>query len=852
LQAAIFNLVVLSLLVFLFAVTFRVRPDDRLRCWIAGWLCVLAHSAAALFTPADPFWHNLLSCISFDALALAGICFVVSTMILSESRAAGLRLGIVLAVITLPCLSLAVLGFKNAWVLSLLILVRQAFAIRLASRARPYRRTVAPIVICVCVATGGFMLYGAFHGDAETIVYALLGEILFVTAIDFWNNGWQRTLALKTMVAGLVSWAAVFPVALLLPRLWSGFVVNHGIWNIPKWCVAVGMILVVLEEDARAAHALGDEYRLLFDANPHPLWIFEIGTLQFLSVNQAALDLHGYTREEFLRMKLPDILDPSARPQALAETVAAQPVSNRASRHVCKDGHLLPMDISAYNIVFKGRQCRFVLAIDVSEREMLERQLVSQARHDALTGLPNRMLFREQLAEAVRESIKAEEKLAILCIDIRRFKRINDTYGPRIGDECLKHVANILGARVRAMDLIARTGGDEFGMVLTGVKSAASVEQAAIDLREVLTRPLLIEGYKVQLAFSMGLAVCPDDGTDATALWRGAESALRQAQSAGGGQAIWLSPELSSAAERQIELEAYMRKQLAEGGFHLAYQPFYAFDGSVQGLEALLRLDHPTHGPLSPSEFIPIAEETGLIVPLGQWVLEEVCRQLRVWKKQGMRLVPVAVNVSGLQLMHLDFAGQVMDRLRRYEIDPKLIHLEVTESVLMRNLTEVAEQMHVLTSFGIAFSIDDFGTGHSSLGRLHQLPISVLKIDQSFIAQLCVQGGTYSIVQAIISMAHALGHHLVAEGVETPSQLARLRDLDCDLVQGFLLSRPVPPEVIPVLVAVRHKAFFQISSGERTIPLLPEEEDDLILGNHEYVPDSPIGCKVRPCAEAGG
>jgi len=846
LQAAIVNLVVLGLLVFLFAVVFRARPDDRLRCWIVGWLCVLAHSAAAFIVPPNPFWLNILNCISFDMLAFAGICFAVSTMILSESRAGGLRLGILLAFITLPLLSLVVLGFSNLWVLSLLILVRQSFAIRFASRRRPYRYFPAQIVICACLVTGCFMLYGVFHRDTEMIVYSLLGEIVFVTAVDFWNNGWERTVALKAIVAGLVSWAAVFPLALLASRLWPGFVVNHEIWNVPKWCVAVGMILVVLEEETRAAHAFGDEYRLLFDANPHPLWIFDNRTLEFLSVNQAALDLHGYTREEFLSMRLPDILEPSTRAKVIAEATAAKPVSNRASRHVCKDGHILPMDITAYNIVFKGRHCRFVLAIDASERDMLEQQLIRQAHHDGLTGLPNRILFQEQLAEAVRESIRAEEKLAILCIDLRRFKRINDTYGPRIGNECIKHVASILGARVRSMDLIARTGGDEFGMVLTGVKSEASVEQAAIELRELLTKPLLIEGYKVQLAFSMGLAVCPDDGTDATALWRGAESALRQAQSAGGGQAIWLSPELSIAAERQIELEAHMRKQLAEGGFHLAYQPFYGFDGSVQGLEALLRLDHPTHGPLSPTEFIPIAEETGMVVPLGQWVLEEACRQLCVWKKQGMRLVPVAVNVSGLQLMHSDFARLVMDTLQRYAVDPKLIHLEVTETVAMRNLAEVADQMNVLTSAGIVFSIDDFGTGHSSLGRLHQLPISVLKIDQSFISQLCVQGGTDSIVQAIISMAHALGLHLVAEGVETASQLDRLRVLQCDLLQGFLLSRPVPPERIPALVAARHAAFFQIASTERTNLPLPAEED-LLPGNAPFASDNPIESK-RPSA----
>lgn len=838
-QAAIVNLVVLGLLVFLFAVVFWVRPDDRLRCWIAGWLCVLAHFVAALFNPSGTLWLNLLDSLSVGMLALAGVFFVVSTMILVEGRKAGFRLGGLLAVSTLPCLVIAIVCPASVWLLAILIVTRQLFAISLAARSRRNRRVVTASVICVCLAAGAWMLHGVLHGQSEIVVWALLGELYLVTAIDFLNNGWQRTVALYTMTAGLVAWGMVFPLAFLLHQVWPQLIVNTEVWNTPKFCVAVGMILMVLEEETRAAHALGDEYRLLFDGNPHPLWIFDIQTLQFLSVNQAALDLHGYTREEFLGMKLPDILDPATSPRVLNEVAAAEPVSNRASRHICKDGRVLPMDISAYNIVFKGRQCRFVLAIDVSERDMLERQLVRQAYHDGLTGLPNRMLFQEQLAEAVRESIRTEEMLAIICFDIRRFKRINDTYGPRVGDECLKHVAQILGTRARAMDAVARTAGEEFALMLVGVKSAASVEQAAVDLREALTSPLLIGGYKIQLAFSMGLAVCPDDGTDAASLWSGAESALRQAQSAGGGHAVWLSPELKRAAERQIELEGYMRLQLEEGGFHLAYQPFYAYDGSVQGLEALLRLNHPTFGSVPPAVFIPIAEETGLIVPLGQWVLDEVCGQLSVWKKQGMRLVPVAVNVSGLQLMHMDFASHVMDTLRRHATDPKSIHLEVTESVAMRSLAGVADQMEVLTSLGISFSIDDFGTGHSSLGRLHQLPISVLKIDQSFIAQLGAQESTYSIVQAIISMAHALGLQLVAEGVETPDQLARLRDLRCDLVQGFLLSRPVPPEQIPALVAARHKAFSEISSAGRANPLLPAEVDDPFRDSGEFAPNSP-------------
>lgn len=837
-QAALVNLVVLGLLVFLFAVVFRVRPDDRRRFWIAGWLCVLAHFAAALFTPLDALGLNLLNCFNVDVLALAGIFFAVSTMTPTEGRATGLRTGLLLAVITLPCLSLAAIGFQSVWLLSGLVLVRQAVAVRLASRRRIRPHKAAPAVVCLCLVSGGFMLLGAARGDSEMILYALLGEIFLVTATEFWVNGSRRTVALKTMTIGLVAWAAVFPVALFIQRLWPAVTVVPEIWNVPKWCVAVGMILAVFEEETEAAHKLGEEYRLLFEGSPHPLWIFDVRTLEILKVNQAAVHTHGYTAEEFLRLKLPDILAPGMVERLKDEIASPHPSPTRASLHLRKNGTVLPMDITAHNILFQGRACRFVLGIDVTEREVLADQLMRQANHDGLTGLPNRVLFQEQLDAAVCESIRSGEKRAIICVDIRRFKRINDTYGPRIGDECLKHVASLLGARARAMDVLARTAGEEFGLVLAGVKSAASVEQVAIELREILTRPLLVQGYKLQLAFSMGLAVCPDDGTDAMALWRGAESALRAAQAAGGGQAVWLSPELNRAAERQMDLEAYMRAQLDEGGFHLAYQPFYSFDGSVRGMEALLRLNHPAFGPVSPSEFIPIAEETGLIVPLGQWVLEQVCRQIQTWKKQGMRLVPVAVNVSGLQLMHMDFSRHVMEALRLHDIDPRWIHLEVTETVAMRNLTEVSMQMHALTSFGLTFSIDDFGTGHSSLGRLHQLPISVLKIDQGFIRQLCAQDSTYSIVQAIISMAHALGLHLVAEGVEKVAELARLRDLGCDLVQGFLLSRPVPPELIPALIAYRHDAFFQIPAVGRVTPLLPAEEGELFPGISNVVTDS--------------
>jgi len=812
LQPVIANIIVLGLLVFLFGVVFLARPDDRFRCWIGCWLCILAHFATDLWSPTSALGLNLQASINVSSLAVAGIFLVVSTVVLAYGRRKGFLLGSLLAVTTLPCMVLAIAAPEKTWLLLTAVLARQAMALFLAVQDRSRRQRFVVIAVSACLVTGAWMVYGIFHGQPDVVLVALLAEIYFVTAVNFWAYNWHRTLALKTIVVGLVAWGAVFPTGMLVGLLWPHFAVSPVIWNIPKFCVALGMILVVLEEDSRAARHMADEYCLVFDQNPAPLWIFETATLKFLNVNQAALEKLRYTRDEFLRLSLTAVLPAGAAQQTQAELCTA--CASRALLLACKDGTVLPMDTTAYSIVFQGKPCRFVLAIDVTEREELQQQVVLQAHHDSLTGLPNRLLFQELLPGCVDESIKGDEKLAILCFDIDRFKRINDTYGVEVGDECLKRLAILLRARTRASDLVARSAGDEFSVVLTGIKSAASVEQAVSELREALAEPMLVQGYRISLCFSMGLSVCPEDGTDSMALWRGAESAQRRADDDGGDRIVWLSPELNRAADEQIELEAFMRLQLEQGGFNLVYQPFYAPDGSIRVVEALLRLHHPAHGAVCPGRFIPIAEESGLIAPLGQWVLEEVCRQLLAWRAAGNKPVAVAVNVSGLQLMHAGFARQVIATLERFGIDPRWIHLEITESVAMHDKAGVFEQMAILSAQGIEFSIDDFGTGHSSLGRLHNLPLSELKIDRSFVDRLCADGGTFSIVQAIISMAHALGHQVVAEGVETESQLACLRELDCDLFQGFLLSRPVAPGLIPGLVASGSSAF-PSKSGER-------------------------------------
>jgi diguanylate cyclase (GGDEF)-like protein/PAS domain S-box-containing protein len=804
------NIASLGLLVFLFTAIVRRAPDDRLRCWVAAWICILVHTVLKLWTPVSPFWRSTSVCASVDSLALAAIFLLMSTMIVREGRKAGLRFGGVLALFTLPCLTMSIAQPSLGALLAVLALARQAVAIRLAMRPRLNRRSVLWIVIPACALSLACMLYGIGHGHSEIIVLALLGEMFIAAGANFWFAGWERSLGLSTTCTGLIAFGAMFPAMLFIHQSPAASSASIAVFGISLFCAAIGMILIVFEEDLRSVRQTTEEYRLTFDTNPHPLWIYDAETLEFLAVNQAACSTHGHTREEFAKLKLPDIVDKREMPQVLRQVALSAPSPNRESRHIRKDGTILPMDITAHSIVFRGRPARFVLGIDVSEREELQRQVLHHSRHDSLTGLPNRTLFEEQLDAALalwirmRSTLDRDEKLGIVCLNLDRFKRINDTYGIWVGDECLKKVAEILRAKAGPTDLVARTGGDRFALVLTGLRSSWPAEVVLSELMEALREPLVVGRTKVRLSVSAGLAFCPDDGVAVMPMWRSAEGALSRARAAGGGQVVWSNSELRIAAEQQVDLEAFMRTQLEEHGFHLEYQPIFAMDGRVEGLEALLRLTHPVHGPISPGRLIPLAEETGLIVPLGDWVIEEVCRQLCTWRENGVRLVPIAVNVSGHQLMRGGFAERLVGIISRFQINPGQIDLEVTESADMFNVTEVTRQMTLLSEIGIRFSIDDFGTGHSTLNRLDKLPLSVLKVDRTFTERLCEVDGSRSIVQAMISMAKALNMRVVAEGVELEEQLEVLKEMGCNYLQGYLLSRPIPPNAIPDVMHGRH------------------------------------------------
>lgn len=432
------------------------------------------------------------------------------------------------------------------------------------------------------------------------------------------------------------------------------------------------------------------------------------------------------------------------------------------------------------------------MAALVLERSQLQAQLIDHAYHDSLTGLPNRRLARDRIVEAIKRAARTGQGLSVLWIDLDRFKQINDQYGHPAGDAVLQQTAQRLCARLRASDTLARMGGDEFMVLLEGTSTREAAETTAADLLKVLSAPMQVDELELTIGASIGVAVYPEDGDTGESLAQHADQAMYSAKFNSRGVCSF-SSELEREPAQRRELEAELNHALESGGFTIAYQPLCLPDGELEGFEALLRFESPRLGNVPPCDFIPLAEETQLIVPLGEWVLREVCRQGHEWRGNGHPMVPIAVNISALQFVRDDFADMVAGILEENEYPPHMLVLELTESIVMHNFAESARQMERLKRLGVRIAIDDFGTGYSSLSYLHRLPIDVLKIDRSFMENLNETEGTGPIVEAVLSMAHTLGLGVVAEGVETNDQLSTLSKRGCDVIQGFLFSRPVAP-----------------------------------------------------------
>ena len=439
-------------------------------------------------------------------------------------------------------------------------------------------------------------------------------------------------------------------------------------------------------------------------------------------------------------------------------------------------------------VLLRGRQ----LSVDLKLAN--DARLYRLARHDALTDLPNRALLVERLESAFHRAAVTRQRLAVLFLDLDRFKGINESWGYAIGDLLLRAIGERLQACMGAGETVARLGGDEFALVTAAVGWGEDAVAVAGKLLAALSRPFEIGGRSLYASASIGIAVYPDDATEAESLLRQAETAMYRAKERGGNAWRFYKESMQERVQERLGVETALREGLENGGFVLHYQPkVEVASGLVLGVEALLRLNHPERGFMQPADFIPVAEETGLIVPIGAWALRTACTQYGAWARAGLVVPPIAVNLSVRQFND-EVEGMVEKALADSGMPPRALELEITESGIMQDAEASIQILRSLHRLGIGFSIDDFGTGYSSMSYLKRLPVSVLKIDQSFVRDLEEDGDSRSIVRAIIGLAHNLKLNVVAEGVETPGQLACLRREGCEAAQGYLFSRPLPPD----------------------------------------------------------
>jgi diguanylate cyclase (GGDEF)-like protein/PAS domain S-box-containing protein len=521
--------------------------------------------------------------------------------------------------------------------------------------------------------------------------------------------------------------------------------------------------------------------------------------LKITSWNAAASAMYGYGAPEVSGRSVEIIVPPDRRSEfrAVYERLRrGEDVEPFDTERITKDGRRLQVALRLSPIQdAKGRVIGFSgIGRDITERTRVEERTRHLALHDSLTGLPNRTLFHDRLHRALAEAERYDRRAGLLLLDLDQFKDINDMLGHTAGDQLLVEVARRLGACVRASDTVARLGGDEFALILTEMRRPEDAAAVARKAMQALARPFRLDGREMHATTSLGIAVGPADGEDPSQLLRAADMALYRAKAEGRNTFRFYAAEMSAAVEARKELEGDLRRALERGELTLEFQAQLELGaGRIVGAEALARWRHPRLGPVPPAEFIPLAESSGLIVPLGAWVLREACRQTRFWRDAGLPHLPMAVNLSLAQCRAGDLAKSTWRVLRASGLEPGALELEVTESLFFSPANGHLDDLYRLHTQGVRVSIDDFGTGYSSLGRLRQLPVDQIKIDRSFVAGLGHSPDAEAIVCAVIRLARSLGLRVVAEGVETDAQCAFLRDEGCDSAQGFHIARPMPP-----------------------------------------------------------
>ena len=546
-----------------------------------------------------------------------------------------------------------------------------------------------------------------------------------------------------------------------------------------------------------------------FEQWPTTALVLDPGTQKILAVNPAGLRSFGYTLEEVRALALGDLFsvegaDDKPLVQRIQEASARAPVEMRQR---CKDGSTRNVEASCYPLSLGSRSALAVAVQDVTVRRKAETHLLEKhqqldhlAHHDQLTGLPNRLFLQVHLPEALEKAKQTGSVLAVLFLDLDRFKHVNDSRGHETGDKLLKTVAQRIRATMRTEDLVVRMGGDEFVVILKGVKTTDQVNEAAGRINHALAAPMVVDGRTLVTTVSIGVALYPHDGADMGELLRHSDTAMYQAKDRGRNNFQLFSPGMDKRLKERIAIESSLRTALSSRQLDVHYQPIVDIESQrVVALEALLRWKHPNHGYVRPERFVTVAEEAGLIVPIGDFVLQRAIEDTVRWRQAGGTIVPVAINVSAVQLQRSNLAESIQRLTKQHGLDPAMLQIELTESAVFERREARAREASQdavarLRELGVHIAIDDFGTGYSSLSYLKRWRVDTLKIDRSFVRDLVTDMSDLAIVSAIIAMARYLHIKVVAEGIEGWPQLEKLRQLGCSYAQGYLFARPAPAE----------------------------------------------------------
>ena len=557
----------------------------------------------------------------------------------------------------------------------------------------------------------------------------------------------------------------------------------------------VGLRVDITELKRREA-----SFRLLFDGNPVPMIVCGLDDERILAVNDAAVAHYGYSREDFEKLTIRALHAFDNQPP-WSGGCSSEEQAARTWKHVKADGGLIDLAIYSRGLTYADRPAVLLALMDITERKRAEARLAFMAQHDGLTGLPNRTLLRQQVDDMLLHGRRSTDKVALLMLGLDNFKTVNDTLGHGIGDKLLRGVAKRLRSSLREEDALARLNSDEFAIVQSGLTRPEDAVILAKRLLDAIADPYLLDGHSVVIGASIGIAMAPGDGDDSEKLLKSADMALSRAKQDARGSFAFFEPALDAKAQSRRKIEVELRDAIQNDVLRPYYQPLIDLSsGRITGFEALVRWPHAERGMVSPAEFIPVAEDTGLINPLGGLMLRRACFDAANWPDD----VRVAVNLSPLQFRNGNLLSMVTDALKHSGLPARRLELEITETLLLEKSAQVLATLHALRALGVRISMDDFGTGYSSLSYLRSFPFDKIKIDQSFVRDLGANREAQAIIRSIVSLGKGLGVTITAEGVETEAELSCLRAEGCDEGQGYLFSKARPnAEIVSLLAAQR-------------------------------------------------